>query len=280
MNALDDLPLDPSRAGQGPPVLDTPPSPWPRAALFLLLAAVVAAGGWWAYSRTRSTLAEPSSGTTSGAAAATPAEAAAPAVTLPPLEQMDPVVRGLLRALGSHPELLKWLATDDLAGGIATAVDRLSQGQSPGRDLRVLRPEAPFAVTRRGGGYRVDAATYARYDALAGAVASVDAERLARAFTTLQPRLAEAYMRQGHPEGGFDAAVRRAIAVVASTPDLPPDAGLVPGVGGYVYADGELERLPAAQKHLLRMGPDNARLVRDAARRFGAALDAAASTTR
>ena len=258
MSVLDDLPLDPSRAGQGPPFLDSPPSMWPRVALAVGLAAVLAAGGWWAYSRARSAPPDAAAVAPSGAVAETPS--AAPAVTLPPLEQMDPVVRGLLRTLSAHPELVKWLATDDLVGGIATAIDRLAQGQSPARDLRVLRPTGPFAVSRRGDGYRVDPVSYRRYDALAEAVASVDAERLARAFITLQPRLAEAYMRQGHPEGGFDIAVRRAIATVASTPELPADAGLALGRGGYVYADAGLEGLPAAQKHLLRMGPDNARM--------------------
>jgi hypothetical protein len=144
----------------------------------------------------------------------------------------------------------------------------------------VLQPPASFSVARSGAGYRPNPATFARYDALAQAAASVDPARLADVFNTLKPRIAEAYMRQGHPEGGFDAAVRRAIAVIVDTPDLPPDALLVSGKGGYVYSEDDVEQLPAAQKHLLRMGPANARIVRDAARRFGAALDATAPSTR
>jgi hypothetical protein len=186
---------------------------------------------------------------------------------------MDPFVRRLVTTLGTHAELLKWLATDDLVGAIATAIDRLAQGQSPARDLAVLRPAQGFSVVRRGGD-RIDPASFARYTPLVQAVAAVDPQALAQAFTTLRPRLAEAYAKQGHPEGGFDEAVRRAVAVVTSTPDAPADAALVPGVGGYAYADPALERLPPAQRHLLRMGPENARLVKDAASRFGAALSA------
>ncbi len=142
----------------------------------------------------------------------------------------------------------------------------------------MLRPAQGFAVTRRSDVARVDPASHARFAPLVAAVATVDPARLAAAFTTLRPRLDEAYRAQGHPDGGFDEAVRKAIDVVASTPDVPADAALVPGVGGYAYADPAFERLPAAQKHLLRMGPEHARRVREAARQFGAAL--AAQTAR
>jgi hypothetical protein len=192
---------------------------------------------------------------------------------LPPLADMDPVVREMIGALANHPLLLKWLATDDLTGAIATAIDRLATGRSPARDLAVLRPDGPFGVRRRGGTMVADEAGIRRYDALAATVAAVDPAKLAAVFTTLKPRLAEAYTRQGHPEGSFDDAVRRAIEVIVTTPDVPADAPLVPGVGGYVYVDPRWQALPPAQKHLLRMGPENVTRVRDAARRFAAAVN-------
>ncbi len=213
---------------------------------------------------------------TAGTAAAL-TEPALAVADLPPRAEMDPYVRTLFATLGTHPELLKFLATDDLVGAMATAIDRLAQGQSPARDLAVLRPAQGFAVARRSNVTGIDPATHARFGPLVAAVTAVDPAALAAAFTTIRPRLEEAYVAQGHPEGGFDEAVRKAIEVVASTPDVPADAALVPGVGGYAYADPAFERLPAAQKHLLRMGPDHARQVREAARRFGAALAATAT---
>jgi Protein of unknown function (DUF3014) len=207
------------------------------------------------------------------------AEAAPVTAPLPPLAEMDPYVRELFATLGTHPELLKWLATDDLVGAIATAIDRLAAGQSPARDLAVLRPTQGFAVTRAGGVTRLDPATTARYAPLVAAVTTVNPATLAAAFTTLRPRLTEAWVAQGHPEGGFDEAVRKAIEIVATTPDVPAEAALVPGVGGYAYADPAFERLPAAQKHLIRMGPDHVRRVREAARQFGAALAAPTATS-
>lgn len=277
MTSLDDLPLDTGRGDAAEVAPSAPSSPGPRVVWFGVLAALVAAAGLW-YGVTRQRAAD----AVSDAAAASPPEVASQALAeaapatppLPPLAEMDPYVRELFATLGTHPELLKWLATDDLVGAIATAIDRLAQGQSPARDLAVLRPAQGFAVTRAGGVTRLDPASTTRYAPLVAAVTAVNPATAAAAFTTLRPRLAEAWVAQGHPEGSFDDAVRRAIEVVATTPDVPPDAALVPGVGGYAYADPAFERLPAAQKHLIRMGPDHARRVREATRQFGAALTA------
>ncbi len=277
MTSLDELPLDTGREEAGQPSPSAPSSPGPRVALLVVLAAgVLGAGLWYTVARQRAATAAPPGPEAAPASAARSVTDTPPvATTLPPLEQMDPIARALLGALSTHPELLKWLATDDLIGSLATAIDRLAQGQSPARDLAVLRPAQGFAVARYEGVARVAAASHARYGPLVTAVAAIDPAALAAAFVTIEPRLAEAYTRQGHPNGGFAEALQRAIAVVAATPDIPADAALVPGVGGYAYADPAFEQLPAAQKHLARMGPEQARSVREAARRFGDALTAA-----
>jgi hypothetical protein len=274
MSEIDDLPIDPARDGSAPAFTVEPARPsW--APLALLVAAIALAGGlgWYAWQRSRATPAPASS----AAAADTPASgqptpAAAP-VVLPPLDAMDPFMRTLLSGLSAHPQLLAWLATDDLVGATATAIDRLAQGQTPARDLAALRPGPAFAVATRGGQTVVDPASFARYDGLAAAVASVDPARLAEAYTTIEPRLAEAYARQGHT-GSVRDAVQRALAVVAATPDTPETIPLVKRVSGYGYANPDLEALPPAQKHLLRMGPANVAKVRQAVNAFAAALAA------
>lgn len=276
MASLDDLPLDTGREDTAEMAPSAPSSPGPRVVWFGVLAALVAGAGIWYVTRQRAADAA------SADAAASPPPVASQALApetpapppLPPLAEMDPYVRELFATLGTHPALLKWLATDDLVGAMATAIDRLAQGQSPARDLAVLRPTQGFAVARGGGITRLDPVATTRYAPLVAAVTTVNPAALADAFSTLRPRLAEAWLAQGHPEGSFDTAVRAAIEVVVSTPDVPADAALVPGVGGYAYADPAFERLPAAQKHLIRMGPDHVRRVREAARQFGAALTA------
>ena len=54
-------------------------------------------------------------------------------------------------------------------------------------------------------------------------------------------------------------------------PEQPPE--LVKGVLTYRYADPELEALSPAAKHLLRLGPENAREIQEKLRFFRNALD-------
>jgi hypothetical protein len=274
MSEIDDLPIDPARDGSTSRVdFETPRPSW--APLALLVAALAAAGGlgWYAWQRNRSAPAPAAAQSPETQAPADAAAAARAPVVLPPLEAMDPFLRTLLSGLSSHPQLAAWLATDDLLGATATAIDRLAQGQTPARDLAALRPSSTFVVTSRRGQTIVDPTSFARYDALAEAVSSVDPARLAEAFATIEPRLSEAWARQGHT-GSVRDAVQRAAAMVASTPDTPEEIPVVQRVAGYGYANPDLEALPPAQKHLLRMGPANVARLRTAASAFAAALAA------
>ena len=276
MSSFDDLPLDTSRDTADPVAPSAPSSPGPRFVIAgLVSVALVAAGAWYLVSRTAATPPAARATTASSPGSTAVGSSDLPVTPpLPPLAEMDPLLRELVAALTSHPSVLAWLATDDLMASLATTIDRLAQGRSPARDLAALRPRDGFTTVRRNGVTSVDPKSYARYTPVAQAVASVDATRAAELYARIHPRLDEAWRAQGHPDGSLDDAVRRALATVATTPDIPPDAALVAAAGGLGYADPAYEQLPEAQKHLARMGPVNLQLVRDAARRLGAALDA------
>ena len=72
------------------------------------------------------------------------------AVTVPPLDQSDAVVRELVRQLTSNPTVASWLATDGLVRNFTVVTANIADGVSPERHLRRLRPAEPFAVVRQG----------------------------------------------------------------------------------------------------------------------------------
>ena len=202
-----------------------------------------------------------------------PATTAPPATELPPRDQMDPFIRDLLGGLSSRPELARWLTTDDLTGHISSAIDQIARGLSPARDMKVLAPTAPFSTSSRDGRLYIAPESYRRYDGLAAAAESVDADAAAHAYLTLKPRLGEAYRLLGRAEGDLDAAVTAAIMTVLETPIVDGPIEVVPGRGNlYAYADPRLESLRPAQKQLLRMGPDNARIIQQKTREIAVAL--------
>lgn len=191
---------------------------------------------------------------------------------LPPIDLTDPVVRELLRGLSSRPELAAWLATDGLVRNFVATVDTIANGTTPAPHLRRLAPSRPFVAEPRGAGFVIDPRSYARYDGIAETAASLDADRLARAYATLRPRLQEAYRDLGYPDGNFDAAMERAIVRLLRTPRVEPDATVRQAPVLYKFTDERLESLSAAQKQLLRMGPRNMAIVQDKLREFGRAL--------
>jgi hypothetical protein len=82
---------------------------------------------------------------------------------------------------------------------------------------------------------------------------------VATAYRTIRPRLNEAYKSLGQTESSVDVAVQQALDLLIATPIPSGPIALIEGKGAtWAFADPELEALPAAQKHLLRMGPRNA----------------------
>ena len=194
-------------------------------------------------------------------------------IVVPPLDQSDALVRQLVAALSAHPQVAAWLTTDGLIKNFTAVAHDVSAGMTPSSRLGVLAPRQRFRVLDRDGDLRVDAHSFTRYDTLADAFASVDAEGAARLYATLKPRIEEAYAGQGFPDTPFDRTLERAIVHLLQTPIVAESPVLEPrGADVFAYADARLESLSPAQKHLLRMGPRNVRLVHGKLREIALAL--------
>lgn len=191
-------------------------------------------------------------------------------IALPPLNESDALVRELVKQVSSHPRVAAWLATDDLIRNFTIAVENVAEGKTPARQLPMLRPAAGFRVLERGDDSIIDPRSYERYDALAAATASMDAAGSARLYTTLKPRIEEAYRELR--DSPFDRTFERAIVQLLATPAQDGPTRVVPRGVGYGFADPRFEGLTGAQKQLLRMGPRNLRTVQASLRDIALAL--------
>jgi hypothetical protein len=192
-------------------------------------------------------------------------------IEVPPLNESDPVVRSLVRALSTHPRVTAWLATNGLIRNFAVVVENIAGGSTPSTHLGVLRPSSAIYVTERSGTFRIDPRSYARYSSIADAVDSIDPAASARVYATLKPRIEEAYLELGHSDP-FDRALEMALVSLLQVPVTDAADRVVPGSGGYAFADPRLEQLTAAQKQLLRMGPQNALVIQRKLRDIALAL--------
>jgi hypothetical protein len=262
-----------------------------RGALVLVLLALLAAAAafWWTRVRERALPFAPAPAQDAVpeapplGAGQTPEPEAAPAPAAPPVEpapiarlpalaESDAFAREVARGVSSDRLLARALEASGVVERFVVIVDQLAEGNVPRAELDFLRPKGAFLV--RGGepALRVDPASYRRFDAFAAALARLDAAAAAAAYRRLAPLCEEAYRALGYPEGGFEQRLSAALTLLAAAPASDGTAELVAEVKRYEYADPELESLPAAQKQLLRMGPQNAERVREKLREIQAEL--------
>lgn len=241
------------------------PSRKPLVVAGIAFIVVVALGTGWYLMRGRGeqAVAEPVTPPLVAPAPAAPPSQEAPqppATPLPALEQSDPHVREQLGRLSSDAEFQRWLGIEGIIRRIAAATSNIAEGESPRAVLAFLAPQGPFQVVERDGHTFIAPESFARYDLVARAFTSLDTQATAGAYKALKPLLDQAFAEIGRPGQGFEATLSRAIQRLLDTPVPEGELEVVatPSVN-YAYAAPELEQLSAAQKHLLRMGPANAR---------------------
>lgn len=178
-----------------------------------------------------------------------------------------------IRALGNDPQLASWAEQGGLVRRIASSVQLVADGESPRPVLGFMQPKRGFGVDRKNGKLYMSAASTSRYDDVTRALASVDARAAGRLYLTLSDYLESAY-REIAPQGKrFDAGFKEAVDRLAAVPVSDEPVEVVPmqtGVG-WAFADPKLEKLKPAEKHLLRMGPKNAREIVSKLKAFEAA---------
>jgi pyruvate/2-oxoglutarate dehydrogenase complex dihydrolipoamide acyltransferase (E2) component len=238
----------------------------------VLVLALIAAGGVWIWSATRpkelqtAPPAAPPAPLVTPTAAPTAAAAPAPPPVSPAAQQ------ALLEAVSANPLLRALIARGDLAHRWAVVASNLAEGETPRRELSFLAPPEPFSSEPSGTADIISPKSYQRYDAFADAVASVDAPAFARVYRALHPALDAAWRSLGGQGASLDAVAVKALRRIEQAP-VETNPVLIDKVGRHwVFEASRLEALGPVEKHLLRMGPRNTRLLQAKAAELNRAL--------
>jgi hypothetical protein len=193
---------------------------------------------------------------------------------LPPVEldKSDDLVRQLAKEVSSHPRIPIWLKSEQLIRRFVAAVDNIANGLSPRPHIDFFVPAGGFEVIKKGSLYFADPDGYGRYNPVVDVVVSLDTKQCAYLFRQLKPLFQEAYRDLGYPDQDFQDTFLRAIVELLKTPVVDGPVLLEKTVVSYVMADKELENLSEAQKHLLRMGPENVGAIQAKLREIALAL--------
>ncbi len=246
-----------------------------------VVAAAIAAGGWYWYAgRTNATatpaplhraVPQPAPNDESSIAHPIP-QGAGGSAALPAVNDSDPVVRDSLVGVFGRGPVEQFLVPQNVVRHIVVTVDNL-----PRRKLAVeLRPVKPTGgqtiVAGRAEMTTLGAANFERYAALAKVVQATDVKALAVVYERLYPLFQQAYEDLGYPGKYFNDRLVQVIDHLLQTPEVPAPIPLLQPKVFWEYADPELESRSAGQKLLIRMGPQNARIIKTKLREFRAEI--------
>lgn len=169
----------------------------------------------------------------------------------------DELLRRQLTVAGARPVLTRLLSNEQPLEVSAALIDGLSHGVILRKFLPGNLHSEAFSVVTEDDAYYMSPNSFLRYDKFADAIAALDIGVLVYTFHQLRPVYEQTYGYLGLDPGDFDNAVIRTLDQVLTTPEIGEPIALQPKAVVYVYADPNLESLPALQKQMLRMGPDN-----------------------
>jgi hypothetical protein len=166
----------------------------------------------------------------------------------------------------------QFLVPQNIVRHIVVTVDNLAR-RKVAVELRPVKPTAgETVVASRADMSTLGEANFARYAPLAKVVQGTDVKALAVVYERLYPLFQRAYEDLGYPGKYFNDRLVEVIDQLLQTPEVPaPIAVLQPKVF-WEYADPNLENRPAGQKLLIRMGPQNARIIKTKLREFRAEI--------
>ena len=191
---------------------------------------------------------------------------------LPKLDESDAEVVGGLTELLGQDAVMQFLVPERLIRNVVVTIDNAPR-QQMAPNQRPIKP-TPNAFVTAGADETLTLSpeNYTRYAPFIAIVRRLDTKTLVSLYRGLQPLFQQAYEELGHPNSVFHARLLEVIRHLIATPDAPLEIKLVQPSVQYKYADERLEKLSAGQKVLIRMGRDNATVVKAKLRELEAAL--------
>jgi len=204
------------------------------------------------------------------------AGSANPAEPLPVLADSDMPLRSELARISSTDAVKDFLSPQDVVRKIVVTIDNL-----PRQKVAVeKRPVTPAAGTFAANGDELHATldqhNFERYKPMVAAINQVDMKQLGAVYIHYYPLFQESYQNLGYPNGYFNDRLVEVIDNLLATPEPKQPVELVRPNVMYTFADPALESRSAGQKLLIRMGPENAKVIKAKLTELKAAITAAA----
>jgi hypothetical protein len=191
---------------------------------------------------------------------------------LPPLDESDPEVLGGLTEIFGQEAVVKHVMPERLVRNLVVSIDNVPREQMALNQRPFQSAPGDFITSGEDDAIVIAPENYERYEPFVALVSNVDAKTLVSYFRGLEPLFQQAYEELGHPDASFTERLNEVIEHLLQTPTPRGEIRLVQPSVHYKYADERLEKLSAGQKLLIRMGVDNATVIKGKLREIQAEL--------
>jgi hypothetical protein len=203
-----------------------------------------------------------------------PSSATSSSIPLPSLNDSDPALKDALSALvGANA--MQYVVPEDIVRHVVVTIDNLPRQKAPAAKRPTVAVQGPFLVEGDEVHATLDPKNFARYDPMVNVVRQLDMQRVADTYFHFYPLFQSAYQNLGYPNGYFNDRLVQVIDSLLATPKPSGPIELTRPNVLYTYADPKLEALPAGEKLLLRMGSDNAAVIKGKLKELRAIITAA-----
>lgn len=181
---------------------------------------------------------------------------------LPQLNDSDQPLRGALVGAVGEEAIAQYLVPQEVIRHFVVTLDNLPR-KKIAVDLRPVKA-TPGTFIASGGGESIvlDSENFARYTPLVRIVQAADTKQVAAVYRRFYPLFQEAYENLGYPSAYFNDRLVQVIDHLLETPEVRSPIKLVQPRVFYEFADPALEARSAGQKLLIRMGSDNAAVIK------------------
>ena len=196
-------------------------------------------------------------------------------VPLPALADSDPALSDALSKVIGASAVKDYLLPENIVRRLVVTIDNL-----PRQKVAVdKRPTGPVGGSFLAEGDELhatlDPQNFARYQPIVAVVGKLDMRQVAAVYVHFYPLFQQSYQDLGYPNGYFNDRLVQVIDSLLAAPQPAAPIQLVRPNVMYTFADPTLEARPAGQKLLIRMGPDNAAIIKSKLTELRAAITAA-----
>lgn len=187
-----------------------------------------------------------------------------PPEPLPPLDESDQTVRQefseLVRGDNQFAEMLLFKT---FVRNFVVIIDNLTEARIPQKYLFVKPPAGKFTVRKdEADNTFIAPENHSRYLPFVRLVSMLDTDSLVNVYVYLYPLFQQAYEELGYPDRYFNDRLVEVIDHLLEAPEAVDPIALEQPKVYYQYADPTLESRSAGQKLLMRVGNENAALLK------------------